>query len=241
MTDTCQKCGNEYKQVAQHWVGSSSCEHPPLSKHQREIVVGLIMGDGCINKTGKGGGNPHIVCNMTSQNYLKYVDDVFGVFGKGVSLHKTKEEAAELVKNSGFRNNAKPENYKDIYKWISMRHPQLKEFERWYSTGEKVWPDGIQLTPTVLKHWYCGDGCFNQSRKRIQISMSNEIDNKDKVDKMFEKVGLPSPSNYNIHERKDGSMSCCAHFTVDQSKELWNYMGKPLPDFEYKWPDEYKS
>jgi len=70
--------------------------------------------------------------------------------------------------------------------------------------------------------------------------MANEIENTEKVGQMFENVGLPSPSNYNISERKDGSETCNAQFTVDQSKELWEYMGEPLPDFEYKWPRRFR-
>jgi len=65
--------------------------------------------------------------------------------------------------------------------------------------------------------------------------MANEVNNTDKVNQLFENAGLLSPSNYDISEN-----NCIAEFTVDQSKELWQYMGEPLPDFEYKWPEEYR-
>jgi len=240
MGDVCPQCGNEYQRVASHW-GRGLCEWPSFTDHQREIITGLLMGDGTINRMNDT--NPRLKCNMISPNYLKYIDDEFGVFGKGVSLKKTDKKSAKECRDRGFGPNAKAENYSNIYRWWSMCHPELEEFAEWYSTGKKVWPCDIELTPTVLKHWYCGDGDWHNSNSHnhIRISMSNEIKNTDKVDQMFEKVGLPSPCNYDISERKDGSKNCKAEFTVEQSKKLWEYMGEPLPDFEYKWPAQYRN
>jgi len=239
MGDVCPQCGTEYKMVAQHW-NCGSCERPSFTDHQREIITGLLMGDGTINRSSDG--NPLLQCEMISPNYLKYIDGEFGIFGHGVSLAKTAEENAKAKSDSGFRPNAKADNYSDVYRWWSMAHPELQEFAEWYSTGTKVWPSNIELKPTVMKHWYCGDGTWHNhgSHNRIKIGMANEVENTEKIDKMFENVGLSSPSNYAISERKDGSMNCVAEFTVEQSKELWKYMGEPLPDFEYKWPEEYK-
>jgi len=196
------------------------------------------MGDGCIHTGSK---NPYLLVKMISPNYLEYVADKFGVLGSDVSLKHTEAESARRNRDSGFSPNAKAENYSDKYKWQSICHPELQEFADWYSSGEKVWPDDIELTPTVLKHWYCGDGYWNNSgtNNRIKIAMANEIDNTDKVDQMFRNIGLPVPSNYAISERNNGSKKCDAEFTVEQSKELWEYMGEPLPDFEYKWPCEF--
>jgi hypothetical protein len=179
---------------------------------------------------------------MISDNYLEYIDKKFGILGKGVRLERSAEESAEDAINRGFSTEACADDYSDTHRWRSMCHPDLQEFADWYSTGNKVWPDDIQLTPTVLKHWYCGDGYRDKSipQNRIQIAMANEAEHTDKIDAMFETVELPSPSSYTICERKDGTMRCNAVFTIDQSKELWSYMGDPLPDFEYKWPEKYR-
>jgi len=230
----CHNCLNEYELIANHW-NQSDCNYPKLSEDQNEIATGLLMADAWINRHNE---TPRIQCNMISQNYLEYIDQQFGIFGKGVSLEKTAEENAKENRNSGFHPNAKKENYSDTYLWRSMRHPEIQEFTDWYSTGKKVWPSDIELTPTVLKHWYCGDGHWNNSHSQnyIKIAMANEVENIDKVDQMFENVGLPSPSNYAI-----SGTHCNAEFTVEQSKELWEYMSEPLPDFEYKWPEQYRK
>ncbi len=236
MSDTanCPECGKEYKSLAMHWHNNSS-HRPDFSSRQKEIITGLLMGDGYIMNYSK---NPRIGSNMVSPNYLKYVDSVFGCLGTGVSLKITAEKKAKETRNRGFRSNAKSENYSDQYRWTSRSHPDLQKWADWYETGQKVWPEDIELTPTVLKHWYCGDGHLHNNY--IEIGMSNEVENQEKVTQMFKKRGLPSPSNYAISERDDGRKDCNAVWNKDSSERLFEYMGKPLPDFNYKWPQEYR-
>jgi len=235
MEKVCNQCGNEYQKIGSHWSLSSDCSHPSFTNHQREIIIGLLMGDGSVNRASKG--NPMLECSMISKNYLQYIDDQFGEMGCGISLHVTASQKAQENRKSGFGPNADSADYQDKYRWQSIRHPEIEEFADWYASGKKVWPGTIELTPTVLKHWYCCDGHWDNygSHNRIEIAMLNETDNTDKVDQLFENAGLPSPSNYDISEKH-----CNAEFTVDQSNELWQYMGEPLPDFEYKWPERYR-
>jgi len=239
MTVECPQCGENFELVGSHWSQSSTCDYPRLTQKQREITVGLLMGDGNVDQ--KGGYNPRIRSEMASKDYLKYIDSQFGILGVGVSLSSTAEESCKQRQDRGF--NAQPENYSDVYIWRSRHHPEFKQFAEWYSSGKKVWPEDIELTPTVLKHWYCGDGSWDDSgsHSRIQIAMSNEVENTQKVDEIFEKSSLPSPSNYNIYDRNDRKKDCTAQFTKEQSEELWKYMGKPLPSFQYKWPKRFRQ
>ncbi len=222
----CDCCGNEYERIASHWAHKQS-HKPSLTQKQKEIVTGLLLGDGWLNRGNK---NPFVGIETVSDQYLEYISDQFGILGMDVFEYRSAEENANRNKN--IESTDKAENYSDTYRWRSRTHPELQKWADWYSTGEKVWPEGIELTPTVLKHWYCGDGNWNNSNSNnyIRISTSNEIENKNKINKMFNEVGLAIPSNF------DGINM---EFTVEQSKELWEYMGKPLPDFEYKWPEKY--
>lgn len=241
MEKPCPKCGNRYKNLGQHWEMSSKCSHPSFTQHQKEVITGLMMGDATIDRGNK---NPLIKCEMVSPNYLEHIDNVFGPIGTYVSLSHTAEESAKRSRDSGFDPNARGQNYSDVYIWRSRTHPDLQQWANWYSTGEKVWPKDIELTPTVLKHWYCGDGCWSNSgtKNHMKISTDNEAKNVEKINSIFENSNLPSNLTYNINKRKnnDNTLKCDIEFTVEQSKELWEYMGEPLPDFEYKWPNEFQ-
>jgi len=216
MSGICPECERKFEALGTHWRWNEN-HRPTLSEEQYQVSIGLMMGDGSLDRHRK---NPNLVVGMTSKKYLKYIDDVFGCLSRGIKL----------------REENKNKNHSKIYQWKSRSHPSFSLFTDWYESGEKVWPEDIYLSPTVLKHWYCGDGSWdnNQFQDHIQISMAKESDYTDKVSEMFQKAGLPSPSNYSITE-----YDCTAQFTVEQSKTLWEYMGKPLPGFEYKWPDEY--
>jgi len=240
MSDICKQCGNEYERIAQHWSLSSDCSTRQPSEIQKEVITGILMGDGTVNRQKIS--KPFIKCSSITVEYLEYLDDLFGVFGNGVHLQNTAEELYERNEKSGFNTNSSVENYHDFYVWRSMSHEEFEEFTNWYKNGEKVWPDDIEITPIVLKHWYCGDGTINKSHKRsaIQIAMNNEIDNTEKVSALFSSAGLPTPSNYTICKRSEEHVDCTATFTQDQSEELFEYMGDPLPGFEYKWPKKYK-
>jgi len=231
----CPECGGEYQKLGQHWNFSPS-HRPELTQKQIEITTGLLMGDGCILNDSK---NCYMKVTMTSPNYLKHLNKIFGCLGTEIWLEKTAAENVKIHKKSGFNPNAKEENYSDVYTWPTKCHPKFNEFREWYSTGEKVWPEDIKLTPTVLKHWYVGDGNYDnhESCERIKIAMSNEIENTEKVSNYFQSSGLPKPTNFTEFDNGFGK-SCVAQWTTEDSHKLWDYMGKPLPDFEYKWPEE---
>jgi len=153
------------------------------------------MGDGNVNSSG---GNPRLRANMISRSYLQYIDDKFGILSNGVKMSRSSKESAKLHRVCGFNSNADESDYSNVYTWRSMRHPELKEFSNWYSSGEKIWPNEIDLTPTVLKHWYCCDGTWNNKNHHNYISISsfNERCEIDKIEEMFERSGLPEPNNY---------------------------------------------
>jgi len=233
----CPKCGEEYERLGTHWNYFPS-HRPELTQKQLEITIGSLMGDGCIINSSK---NCLLRISMISPNYLEYLDDIFGCLATGVSLEKTAAENAKENRDSGFSPNAKKENYSDVYCWYTRKHPKFNEFRGWYSTGKKVWPENIELTPTVLKHWYVGDGNYNKSKRTISIAISNEVKNTEKISQYFTDVRLPKPSNYfTFKQEKSENKGCDAQWSVNDSQKLWEYMGEPLPDFEYKWPEEHR-
>lgn len=235
-TEACPSCGSDYHSLGQHW-SMSDCSFPKLTERQKNIVVGLMMGDGSLNYGKK---NPIVQIQCIKKEYLEYLDNIFGCLGQGISFVKSAKESSKAQKDGKVYHSGKEENFSDVYGWYTRTHPSFKQFD-WYTNEGKIWPEKIDLTPETLKHWYCGDGTWNNksTNNYIQISMTNEIENTDKVDNLFEKIGLPTPSNYNILERDLGFLNCQAQFSVKDSEKLWEYMGEPPNGYEYKWPEKY--
>jgi len=213
----CPTCGDKFSSIGHHW-SQSSCKYPKLNKNVKDMAIGLLMGDATLNRAGI---NCCLECEMISPNYLKYVNSKFDTFGCGVKLKMSASESAQRCRDSGFSESAKSENYNDIYYWNSMRHPELTELSSWYSSGKKVFPENLQLTPTVLKHWYCCDGNINNTGNgNIEISIGNEVENTEKIDNIFKQAGLPSPNTYSIRESMGNykQPKCTAIFNRSESE-----------------------
>ena len=173
------------------------------------------MGDGNIHI--KDGRNPSLRINITEREYLEYLSKVFG----SMSCNITSTELSD-------------DNHSTVYSWRTRNNPNLSQFEEWYSSGEKVFPEHLELTPTVLKHWYACDGNYNTSnnQRRIRISMLNEKNNTDKIESYFTTYCGVSRFHWDGSENR-----CDLVFTVDTTEKIFDYMGEPLPGFEYKWPN----
>jgi len=214
----------------------SSCEHKTLSDEDIQILTGVLMGDGNVDMHFK---NSRFSCSNINVDYLNYLDKNINIPSE-VNISNTKEECVERDIDSGFNKNAEVENYSDIYRWRTISHPVLNKFNCWYSSGKKKFPESIELSPTVLKHWYCCDGSYNinSGYNSISIGVSNEIGNRDKINSYFKEKNLPKPSWSTRDRVKGDGINACIWFKSKETDILFDYMGDPLPGFEYKWPDK---
>jgi len=220
----CLSCGTEYQRIGSHW-SRGSCSYPELTREQEQIITGLVMGDGCItNENGKT--HPRLIVSMITEEYVEYLNSKLPQYATGVSL-KSMENA--------------PGQYQQVYTLNTRTSPAFDKWQAWYDSGSKVFPDDITLTPLVLKNWYVTDGCYNNSGRHnnIRISVSNEYGNGDKLTRYFSNANLPKPNiSTGVREKETGNDEFLTlYWGNDESQELFEYMGKPLPGFTYKWPN----
>lgn len=203
------------------------------------------MGDGSVKRDS--GRNPYIRVRSINREYLEYLDDIFGAMGLGVELRYTAEEKAKENRDSGFAPDADESSYSDQYLWRTRRSNQFKEYADWYVGGAKTWPEDIELTPTVLRHWYVCDGHYHNQRSDnyISIACANEIENKQKIEDMFSDIGLDiaywNTSSVTENPKYGGSQSCKLALDVPNTNKFFEYIGNPIPGFEYKWPDRFNT
>ena len=206
----CPDCGKDRGKLGTHWVQSKTCKYPELSDKQHDVLTGLLMGDGFVKKTS---ASQYIGTQMITREYLEYLNrEVFPVLSTTVT-----------------------QNNRGHYCWRTRALPELSEYKDWYSSGEKQFPQDIELSPTILKHWYVCDGSKTDTKNtsHIRIGLTNERDNELKIRSYFDSIGV------DIQNWADYESGCSAIFNAEQSVQLWEYMGEPLAGFEYKWPDKY--
>jgi hypothetical protein len=233
----CDYCGDEFDRIGTHWRYNPD-HRPNLTQEQLKICKGLLMGDGHLNRSDN---TPRLRCTNSKLKYLKHLHNKFNKISTEPVLHKTAEELAERNRKNGPFSTTNEENYSNCYWWETVAHPDLRQFESWYSEGEKYFPYELSLSPKLLTHWYVGDGTLdNRWNPTIMIAASNESENVNKLKRMFYSSGLPEPTGVSSTERKDGSRRCNLYWSSDESMKLFDFMEGPLPGYEYKWPERYK-
>lgn len=236
-TGVCPSCNEEYLSLGVHWSVSSKCEYPHITDKQIDILTGMLLGDVTVQKHSNNHTYSRIQWSMISEEFLKWLDSQLGILTLGsYTLQRTPEEAAENAVNSGLTSTASAEDYNAIYSNMTRARPEFKRFSNWYdSSGNKQFPLGdIDLTPLTLKVWYVCDGTLNKSnpRPRVRITAVNESENiKELAQFVQEETGIETTT----------IEGCKVVFDTEETEEFFEYIGDPLPGFEYKWPEKYRG
>lgn len=219
--EECPKCGAEKEMLTTHWKMSNSCSAPSLDDRQKELLKGMLMSDGSVEKQGNYAKFSYYGTNI---DYMKWLVEELGVFSNELRLSvdgKTKYDYS-------------PDFYSEIpsdyYTFTVKATPEVKKFAEWYSTGIKKIPENIELTPEVCRAWYCGDGTLVWSEKwnqvnEIVIGCSNEKENLDIWDNKFQQLGF---SSFIVKRGLIG-------ISKESVKEFLEWLGKPPSGMSYKW------
>jgi hypothetical protein len=188
-----------------------------FSDNQWEILVGSLMGDGSV--TTWSDSYPKFTVNMTNPKYIYYLWKEFGVLSGDTVGHYTQKEL-ESADMEGFSDDP---HCKPVYSWRTKAHPLMMLFTAWYCSGEKVFPKDVSLTPTVLRHWYCGDGGLGSRFNSCRLHSANESEDFSNILSMFRSIGF-SPNTTGHHIR----------FSTEKSRDFLDYISPLPPGFKHK-------
>jgi len=146
-----------------------------LSDNGYEVVTGELLGDGCI-----AAKSPHSA-------HFEY----------GVSDEDHRDWLACILRNEGFEPrtpNSVQCKWKEStqYRIITRSYPFLRNiYKAWYigpslkytsgNIPSKRVPHEIKMTPTVLLHWWLGDGSINHASNQVKIATSGFTDKGQEV------------------------------------------------------------
>jgi hypothetical protein len=223
---TCPQCNNRYQRVGQHFA-LSECGYPKISDETTELLIGLLIGDGFIQKTSK---NATLIIRMTNKKYLEWVDkitDNWLTTDSGVYLDRTAEESFELTKS--ISDPTSVDNHRNYWGLKFTKHELFTELrDKWYDGSEKVGPDNITLTSEQIKHWFVADGNLHirkegEGRPQLNIYANGLVRNG-----WDQSIFRNCPVTPRVD---DGGFK----FNADEAEELLRWIGDPVPGFEYKW------
>ena len=203
----CLDCEEDFKSVQGRntHIARSDCEYPNLTKRQREITTGLLMGDGWINRTYLAIDN----CNFEFVSWLE-------------------KELEEVHGKTVLRKMDNP-NHNDQKRVRFQTHSWFKKLAKWYDGGKKSFPEDLELTPMILKVWYACDGSLVEGNRsdyyEARISASNEREGN--LEALFE----DTPLNPTVYRNTNVEIV----FGANEREAFFEWVGEPVPGFEYKW------
>lgn len=185
-----------------------------LSGFQEEILVGLLLGDGCLERTKNSTGARLKVSQCLEQSELVWW----------------------LYQNFSSLIGTPPKPYRDELRFNTLTHRCFKYFyDAFYPEGKKIVPEKIKnlLTPTAFAVWFMGDGSVKSKQCRGRI-LNTQGFNRQDIERLIsvlkEKFNLIS----SIRTQKDGLQI----YISAKSASILNVLLKNriLPLFNYKLP-----
>lgn len=172
------------------------------------------MGDGNIDQTD---GHCRFRVGMVNYKFLSWVAYELYNF---VNL-----PAVRLQDEAGYRGGER----EDYYMLRTISHPYFDSLREWYTDNGKKIPLE-KPTPLELKMWYVADGGTMDGRPFIRIDSQKE--QVKALQKAISKTGI-KPSI--VDQGKQ------LNILNDDRNKFFEYIGAPVPGFEYKWPSEKKA
>ena len=122
-----------------------------MNKAQRAILVGMILGDAYLQKTGKRNARIRLEHSEKQRGYLLWKGLQFPEFFQG--------KPQELVRF----NPVYKQQYR-YWRWQSNASPEIGRFRRmFYQDSKKIIPQGLPkllVSPLSLTVWFMDDGYF---------------------------------------------------------------------------------
>ena len=184
-----------------------------------EVLDGELLGDGAYAWSSRE--NSARFDMTVAEKNKAHVELLHGILSSQMPL--------KLASSKGWYEYKGERIITDRVRLFSLfSHSLAEQKRRWYANGKKQAPDDLVLTPTVLRHWYYGDGSMSKG-----VLLCSERYSEDVLEMLREKLltlGFPT-KRYMAHGRR-GRL----HMGMDASRRFLAYIGPcELNCYRHKW------
>lgn len=198
-----------------------------LTKEQKEVLDGALLGDGCLC-LHKGGINAQFSYLSKSKQHVEYVGKYFKEYWSG-----------EGIKEYSYLDTRTNKEYFHSKVRTYTNETFTEEYNRWYKNKIKHLPEDLTLTPLVCLIWYIGDGGICHSDRTEYIKLSTHCFLKEEQ----EKILLPQLVQFEASLVKADHNQYFIYIPHRKEQDFLDYIGEcPFEDYEYKWKiKKYKN
>lgn len=191
-----------------------------LSNKLVEFLDGLLLGDGSfvLSSRKKSARYKHSDKNKLYLIYLKKQLSNFNI------------ESSKIYRDRKGYFHFHTKSYRDF----------VKLHKRWYIHGKKKIPFDLDITPTILKNWYIGDGSFkegyNNTKKseRVMICTEFDINGRQSISKKLNELNIKNSIYSNGIYIKAENRIYFFKFMLSKDKNIPKC-------YRYKFPNEVKK
>ncbi len=193
-----------------------------LSEFQKEVLIGMILGDGCLEHRGNSSGAVLKICQcLKQQEFVSWLYAIFKDFVRTPPRYRSK-----------FRNGK--ENFE--VRFDTLTHPEFKNFyDLFYRERKKIIPESINqiLTPIAFAVWFMCDGSV-KSKECVGRILNTQSFNRPDIERLISILQNKFNLQVSIRTQKDGLQ---IYISAKSAQILNNLLkDKILPYFYYKLP-----
>lgn len=209
---TCPTCDREFQRIGKHWA-DGKCDYPTISQEQREIIAGLIMGDGTTCGTGARKRDtkfPYFEVEMTNKDFIWWV------------AGKLKPLTSNVIERSH-------EEKETTYRTYTVSHPSLQTVDIWRKMKHPAsLPWEMEWTPLILKMLYVSRGRLHWVDGGVNIAIQSQ-----QVVHLLRQLFDEKGWEYSTVKGRPR-----IYLNRPYTKQFFEYLGEPSTGFEYKWEYE---
>ena len=196
-----------------------------LTRNQKSIIIGTILGDGFLQKTGVKNARLRLEHSQTQRDYLLWKMEHLGRLfqGKLSELSRRHPKTKRLYHYSRVQSNSMPE---------------LGKIHRiFYQNGKKRIPDMLPelFNSLVMAVWYMDDGYYYKKDKNSFLYLGKVSIDEAKIAQRAIKKAFNIQTK--IYDKKDKGL--VIYFPVSETKKLHKIIKEHIiPLFSYKIRDD---
>jgi len=193
-----------------------------LSPEQKDILIGLLLGDACLETQNKG--QTYRLKIEQSRSHQAYVEHLYGLFAEWVptpprvkqvvsAAHQSENMTFQTVNHSAFRFYA----------------------HQFYIEGKKRVPELIHrwLTPQGLAYWFMDDGSIKSKQSKAVIFNTQGF-HRSEVERLIQVLQQLFSLQASVRNQKDGCQIYIAGGSYERFVELISpYL---IAEMQYKLP-----
>ena len=193
-----------------------------LTKQQINVLIGTILGDGFLQKTGEKNARLRLEHSQKQKDYVLWKGNIFGRLfqGKPSLLERVHPQSGESYK---------------YCRWQSSATPAFGYWRKYfYPLGKKIIPNDIGKilsNPMSLAVWYMDDGYYNKKDRNSYIYLGRVTRSEAEI--LQKTISINFNLEANIYDKKNKGFAL--FFGVEETKKfhtlIYSFI---IPSLQYK-------